>query len=109
MTPRTSRPTHWEFAARARKAERLVSEIHRQRRELRVTQTAMLECVSRWPDQSWRKLAISIGIIPPSEATIRAVLAMLSRAELVERLVDEHRVRTLDHERDTRRPELVEP
>lgn len=98
MRPRIDRP-HWaEVRARAVKADALVAEINRMREVLGITPTAMLNSVALWPDSHWRQLAVNIGKAPPSSDTVTAVLAVLSRAALIDRLVTNEPIMSSDRD-----------
>ena len=86
---RANLPNWHEIAGRREKADALVAEINRMRGTLGITPTAMLNSVALWPDSHWRQLAMNIGKTPPSSETVTAVLAVLSRGALVDRLASD--------------------
>lgn len=102
MTPRVVRPSRFEVERRAEKAEKLVAYILAESKREGVSVSVALEYFAHVPPLFWAIAARGAGVKMPSEHTITSVLAMLSRAALVEQLVEERRVPTLDHERDTR-------
>jgi hypothetical protein len=89
MKPRTERPNVFEIRARAAKCDALVAEINRITEQLGVKKSLMLNAVAVWGNREWSELALQIGRRPPSPDTRNAVLAVLSRAALVERLAED--------------------
>lgn len=86
MKRRIAQPHPAEVRNRRAKADALVEEINRMTDKFGITKSAMLNSVALWPPLWWAQCSLQIGKEPPHDDTILAVLAVLSRAALIERL-----------------------